>query len=392
VDIESLRREIPATQQLVYMNTGWSGPSPRCVVEAIKERLEYESYEGPTARPVLESRRLLGQRAREAVAGLLGATAEEVSLTQNTTEGLNIVLNGLGWKAGDEIITCNLEHSSVLVPVFYLKQRRGLQVKVVDLEATDSVEQVLAKFEAACSPRTRLFCLSHIMYTVGLRLPLKEICEIAHRRGALVLVDAAQSVGQVPLNMRELGCDFYAIPGHKWVLGPDGVGALYIKKDLISRLEPMKSGGASAAYDLDGNLTPNSDQIKKFELTTTSGPLWAGLVAAIEFLQGIGQEAIEARVLSLAAQMRGLLEGIDGVSLLSPQGGPLATGLVTFAVQGMTPQEVGDALWERGRIVSRTVSHPQGLRLSLDFFNTEAELDRVADIVGQLARQGVQTV
>ena len=392
MDIESLRREIPATQQLVYMNTGWSGPSPRSVVEAIKDRLEYESYEGPTARPVLESRRLLGQRAREAIAGLLGATAEEISLTQNTTEGLNIVLNGLSWKAGDEIITCNLEHSSVLVPVFYLKQRRSLQVKIVDLEVSDGVEEVLAKFEAACTPRTRLFCLSHIMYTVGLRLPLKEICELAHRRGALVLVDAAQSAGHILLNMREMGCDFYAIPGHKWVLGPDGVGALYIKRDLIPQVEPMKSGGASASYNLDGNFTPNSDQIRKFELTTTSGPLWAGLVAAIEFLQGIGQQAIEARTLSLAEEMRRQLAAIDGVSLLSPNGGPLASGLVTFAVEGMTPQEIGDALWERGRIVSRTVSHPHGLRVSLDFFNTESELQQVADIVGQLARQGVQAV
>ena len=392
MDIESLRRDIPATQQLVYMNTGWSGPSPRSVVEAIKDRLEYESYEGPTARPVLESRRLLGQKAREAIAGLLGATAEEISLTQNTTEGLNIVLNGLSWKAGDEIITCNLEHSSVLVPVFYLKQRRSLQVKIVDLEVSDGVEEVLAKFEAACTPRTRLFCLSHIMYTVGLRLPLKEICELAHRRGALVLVDAAQSAGHILLNMREMGCDFYAIPGHKWVLGPDGVGALYIKRDLIPQVEPMKSGGASASYNLDGNFTPNSDQIRKFELTTTSGPLWAGLVAAIEFLQGIGQQAIEARTLSLAEEMRRHLAAIDGVSLLSPDGGPLASGLVTFAIQGTTPQEIGDALWEGGRIVSRTVSHPQGLRVSLDFFNTESELEQVADIVGQLARQGVQAV
>ena len=183
MDITSLREQIPTCRRTIYMNTGWSGPSPVSVVEAVKERLEYESYEGPTSQPVLDTGRELRLKARDAVAQLLNASISEICLTQNTTEGLNIVLNGFGWREGDEIVTFDIEHNSVLVPCFYAQHRRGARVKVVHLAPSDDWGTILGKVENALTARTRMLVFSHIQYTCGLRIPLEGIRKLISGRG-----------------------------------------------------------------------------------------------------------------------------------------------------------------------------------------------------------------
>jgi len=389
MDVAGLRAQIPVTQRLIYMNTGWSGPSPRPVVEAIIRQLELEAQEGPTARPVLEEKMGLFQRARQALARLLGADPLEIALTQNTTQGINIVLTGLPWSPGDEVVTCDLEHSSLLIPLYYLRRRQGVTLRIVSLDGCRSPEAVVERFAAAFTPRTRLLAISHIQFSNGLSLPLAELCRLAHSRGALVLVDGAQAVGQVPVEVRRLGCDFYAFPGHKWLLGPDGVGALYIRRELIPSLEPLQVAfGAAASYDQRGSFTPRIDSIHKFELTTQSGPLLAGLIAAIEFLEGIGLVAIGQRALALAELASRRLAAIPGVRLISPQERGLMSGLVCFSVEGVAPREATARLWEEGGIVARTVPETGSTRLSLHFFNTEEEVEVVARVVAAMAAGG----
>lgn len=390
MNIQRLREQIPVTARYIYMNTGWSGPSPQPVVDAITQRLALESVEGPTTPHVLESRRQLAQQTREKVALLLGATAEEIVLTQNTTEGINIVANGLRLTPGDQVVTCNLEHSSVIVPAYYLREYRGANLQIVELESTDTAGRILEKFARVIGPRTRLLALSHISYSNGLLLPLADLSHMAHHFGAFVLADGAQTAGQIPLDMPALECDFYAIPGHKWLLGPDGVGALFIRRDLIDELKPVKvAGGAAESYDFAGHFMPRRDSVRKFELTTTSGPLWAGLVAAIEFLQDIGQEEIWQRIQHLASLLIDKLTAIPKVMVTSARG-ELGCGLVCFAVDGLDPAEVTSQLWQRGQIVARTVRDTGCTRLSVHFFNTEEELDAVASVVEALVREGPQ--
>lgn len=390
MDVARLRQEIPATQKVVYLNTGWSGPSPRTVLERIKGWLDFENYEGPTAPHVLERGRQLQQEARQAVAGLLHTSAEEIALTQNTSEGINIVLNGMVWRPGDELVTTNLEHSSGIVPCNYLARRRRIKVRSVDLVGVESPSSALERLEAAITSRTRLLLVSHIMYLNGLRLPLKEIQSMAHGRGIPVLVDAAQSVGQMPLDMGQLGCDFYSIPGHKWLLGPDGTGALFIRRELVPGIQPYKvAHHAAARSESSQRWTPEVESIKKFELTTTSAALWAGLAAAIDFLQGIGIQAIQERALSLAAVAADRLGSIPGVTVTSPCHPELTSGLVSFSVSASGgPQEVVAYLWEKARIVSRWVNNPPGVRLSLDFFNTEEEVEKVVACLRGFPRPG----
>lgn len=389
MDIAHIRDQIPTTKHVVYLNTGWSGPSPQAVLDAIGQMLAFENAEGPTSRPVLDRHREVKAEARVAFAQLVGASAEEITLTDNTTRGINIVLNGLRWQPGDEIVTDNLEHGSGLVPSYYLRRRHGVAVRIVKLTAADSEANIIQKLEDAITSRTRLLLLSHIMYSTGLRLPLAEVQRMAHRRGARVLVDAAQSPGQIPLDMRALDSDYYAGPAHKWVLGPDGVGFLYVRRELLPELDPAEvSGHAALRYDQEGDFEPATDSSEKFELTTMSAPLLAGAIEALRFLQEVGMEAVQARWETLTEQLRQHLGAIPGVTVTSPAAGPTASGLVTFVPSGWEPRALVDALWARDKIVARAVNYPPGVRASVDFFNNEEDLDRLVGALRALITSG----
>jgi L-cysteine/cystine lyase len=389
MEIEPIRAQIPATAAVLYLNTGWQGPSPRSVIGAVQEMLTLES-EAPTSPPANARKLEVSRKARNALADLIHAAPEEISLQQNTTEGINIVVSGLGLKPGDEVITCSREHSSVVVPFYYSRERLGVTAKIVQLSAGDSDADILARFDEALTPATKLVVLSHVTYSSCQLLPIGEICRLAHDRGAHLLLDAAQSVGQMPVDVRQLECDFCAFPGHKWLLGPAATGGLYVRRDLIPRLEPPKVAHRAADYyDFEGGFRPRTDAIDKFELTTVSVPLLAGLTAAVEFLQGIGLEAVRGRVLHLARYATGRLRGIPSVHLISAENEEaVASGLVAFSLADVAPEVVTACLWERGRIVARTVPDLSCTRLSLHVFNTETEVDAVAAIVEDLARTG----
>ena len=318
-EVDSIRAEIPATASLTYLNTGWQGPCPRSVIAAVQETFAMESA-GPTAPPVNQERLDLFRAARRAMAGLINATPQEITLQQNTTEGINIVVSGLGLKPGDEVIICSMEHPSVVVPFYYSRERYGAKAKIVTLSAGDSDAEVLSRFEDAITPATRLIILSHVTYGSGQLLPIAAISRLAHERGGYVLLDAAQTVGQMPVDVRELDCDFCAFPGHKWLLGPAGTGALYVRRDLIERLEaPKVAHHAAHFYDFAGRFEPNRDTIDKFELTTVSVPLLAGLLAAVEFIEGIGVDAVLQRAVHLGRYATRRLARIPDLQLRQPR-------------------------------------------------------------------------
>ena len=276
---------------------------PKSVVQAVTDRVEYESYNGPTSPPVYQSGREIQQKAREGVAALLNVSPQEIVLTQCTTDGLNLVVNGLDWREGDEVITFGLEHSSVLIPAYLLPSRHGVRLKVLDLSPTDTHEEILSRVAEAISPRTRLLFFSHIQYTCGLRMPAEGLRKLTKDAGVQMLIDGAQTAGHIALDLRALDCDFYSIPGQKWLLGPDGTGALFIRQDLIPSVAPTRvSGRAAASYDEHGSFDPSTDTIDKFLLTTSSAPLAAGFAEAVAFHHEMGVEAVEARTLALAGR------------------------------------------------------------------------------------------
>ena len=388
MDIQNIRQQIPVCQRMTYVNTGMSGPSPTQVVDAIKKRLDHELFEGAASPDVRAEGLEIRDQAKQAVAKLLNASPEEICLTKNTTDGLNHVMNGITWQNGDEIVTCSLEHGSVLVPSHFQGLRHGVNVKVLTLEPDEPRDSILEKVQAALTERTRLVFLSHVEYSSGLRMPVKEIRQMIQNRGGrdvMLLLDGAQTAGHIALDMKDLDCEFYSIPGQKWLLGPEGVGALYIREDMISQVQPHHVAGRATVSNHDPyRIEPITGSMDKFLMTSTSAALQAGMLEAINFVQGVGVDEIESRVLDLASSLKQGLAEVRGVTVISPLDRESSSGLVSFSVDGLEPTEAVSRLWERDRIVCRQVAFPACVRVSLHFFNTEEEVNQIVDSVGNL--------
>jgi L-cysteine/cystine lyase len=368
------------------MNTGWSGPAPRRVAQAMKDRIDLELEQGSTTPGVYEAGKEIEEQAQAAAARMFNATVEEVMVTRNTTEGLNIVLSGLDWDQGDEIIICDMEHGSVIGPAQLIGQRYGVAVKVVDLEVQDSSETIVTKIEAAFTPKTRMVFISHILYATGRRMPAEDIKRAAKERGILMMLDGAQTGGHIELDMARSGFDFYAIPGQKWLLGYEGSGALYIRREHLERIHPAHTGGRGIARPADAhNFQPVADSMEKFLGGSVSVPVQAAFLEATKFIEEAGIGNIEARNLDLAESAKAKLSEVPGVTVLSPSERRDSSGLVTFAVEGQTPISVVERLWEDHKIVVRQVGHPPGVRVSLHFFNTEEEVELLVGGVRELA-------
>ncbi len=389
IDWTAVRAQFPITERRIYLNTGWSAPSSRAVVAAMQNRLEREAYDGPTTLEVRHEKGLLVQRVRAAFAGLIGANADEVALTYTTTEGVNTALRGIGLGAGDGVVTCNLEHNAVMVPSYMSRLREGTDLTIVRFRGDEDAQAILDAFAAAMTPATKLLLLSHVSYNRGTRLPMREICEMAHAHGALVAVDAAQSAGQISFDVHEMNCDILALPGHKWLLGPDGAAALYVRRDLIERVQPLAVvHGANAGYDFEGHFEYANGSIHKFELTTHSGPVLAGLETSLAMVDEIGLPAIEARCRELADRfVAGALE-IAGVRLTTPMDPSVRSGIVTFTIGDLNPSETVAALYAKAGVVAR-VCNDRRVRVCFHIFNDEHDVDRTLVAIGELAARGL---
>ena len=385
-----MREQTPVMQQLTYLNSGWSGPLSYPVVEAMQRRITLELERGPTTREVTDDRAALIAAMRERTAEMLGADATEITVTGNTTEGLNLVTNGLAIERGDRIITTSVEHSSGMVPAYYLRERRGAEVAIVPIAAGDSVGAILESFAATIGDRARLVILSEISYSTGQLLPLKEIVELAHRAGAVVVVDGAQTAGQIPIDVRASNVDFYAVPSHKWLCGPDGLGALYVREDLIATLEPPKvAGRAAVSWDFEGGFEPQRELITKYELTTVSGALIAGTVAALDQYLKSGPQAVFDRARELTRHAEQRFEGIDRVTVTSPRSDEARTGLFCFHTEGLPASALSMYLQQEAGVVCRAVKDYDTVRLSLHVFNDEADIERTAIAVEQAVSDGI---
>ncbi len=386
MDIDEIRSQIPVLAHTAYMNTGWSGPAPRRVAQAMKDRIDLELEQGTTTSGVYEAGKEIQEQAQAAVARIFNASIDEVMVTRNTTEGLNIVLSGLDWQQGDEIIICDMEHGSVIAPAQLIGQRYGVAVKVVDLEVHDSSETIATKIVAAFTPKTRMVFISHILYATGRRMPAEEIRRATKDRGILMMLDGAQTGGHIELDMARSGFDFYSIPGQKWLLGYEGSGALYIRREHLERIHPAHTGGRAIARPANAhNFQPVADSMEKFLGGSVSVPVQAAFLEATKFIEEAGIYNIETRNLDLAESAKAKLSEVAGVTVLSPSERRDSSGLVTFAVEGQTPISVVERLWEDHKIVVRQVGHPAGVRVSLHFFNTEEEVELLVGGVRELA-------
>jgi L-cysteine/cystine lyase len=244
------------------------------------------------------------------------------------------VATGLDWREGDEVIITDEEHPSGVLPWMNLAKRHGVVVRLLRLGP--DAGGILERLDALIGPRTRLVFVSHVTSVSGLRLPAADICRLAHGKGVPVMLDGAHAVGQLPVDVETLGCDFYTASGHKWLLGPQGTGFLFVRRDRLEELQvTWLDWGMTAAYDLAGLTFEPFPDARKFEFGTRDWGLYAGLAEGIRFANRTGIQGIEARNLKLAAQMKRRVDDISGLKVTTPMEPEWSAGLVAFGAAGL---------------------------------------------------------
>lgn len=388
--LQEVRAEIAALNHVLYFNWGGSGPSPARVLETAHRAFAAlnDSY-GPMAIPALEEAARLLQQCRAELARLLSCSINEVALMESTSDGINRIAWGLPWRAGDEVIISDVEHISGIAPWLHLAKRFGIRVVRASIAADyGDPTPILSRV----TDRTRLVFVSHVSYKTGAVLPLEDIAKEAERRGFLVGVDGAQAIGQFAVAPRELGVHFYALPGQKWLLGPDGTGALFVREDVLDTLMPSTVGWASLRSErTDDDRCDFHSNARRYEVAGRFVPAFAALAEAIGLIRQIGLDVIQQRIRELAARMVDGLRALPQIRLVSEMSEPPATGLIAMEIYGIDPSDVVKRLWEEHRVVCRWIDEPRLLRFSVHAFNDEREIDQVVEAVRAVLASYVET-
>lgn len=385
--LAAVRAALPSLAAGIQLNSGSAGPMSAEVAALMAELAEYERTIGRSEfHYYLELLDRMNE-ARAGVAAVLGATLGSVALTHSTTDGMNLATWSLDWRPGDVAVTTGQEHAGAVGPLYALRDRFDVDVRFADIADGWDDERTIAAFDRAIVPGTRLVSVSHVLWSTGAVLPIARIAELAHERGALVLVDGAQAAGSIPVSVVELGADAYSVPSQKWLLGPEGMGALWVDPSAMYRMHPSFAGHfALEEYDSLGSATWHADA-RRFEGSNYHRPSVAGFARAISWLSMyVGLEFVYRRGARMAHLAADALAEIDGVELLTPRH-QMAT-LVTFRIRGWAAQAGLDELASRTSLIARTIVALDAIRISVGFFTSEEELQRVLDGVRLLATHG----
>jgi selenocysteine lyase/cysteine desulfurase len=304
---------------------------------------------------------------RASAARFLGCKADEIVLTRCTTDGMNQVAQGLTFAAGDRVLTTDQEHPGGRHCWDYVARRYGVAIDVVAIPPGENdPAAIVDRFAKAITPRTKVLSFSHLLSSTGLRMPVAQLSALARARGCLAIVDGAQAVGGIPVNVKALGCHAYATSGHKWLLGPKGTGLLYLSEELGDRIDLASTAPSHSAYG-DGT-------------GVTSIPSVLGLGAAVEYLSAIGMDRIAAHNLVLRNRLFAALQEVPKIRVVSAPAGPLASGLVTFALPDERESRAFQQMMREKHDVELKMvpkNWLNGIRVSTHLFNTEQDVDRL---------------
>ena len=390
LDVPALRREFPvfdAHPDLVFLDSGASAQKPRSVIDGVAEfyRRDYANvHRGVYALSARSTDRF--EEARGTVRAFLNARDErEIVFVRGATEAINLVAQSWGpafLKDGDEVIVTELEHHSNFVPWQMLCQRVGAKLVMAPIDATGGLD--LAKFEALLNRRTRIVAVTHVSNVSGALLPVEKIGQLAHAHGAKVLIDACQSVPRMPVDVQALDCDFLVFSGHK-AYGPSGIGVLYGRYDLLAAMPPWQTGGGMiTTVNLAG--TEFQEPPHRFEAGTPDISGAVGLGMALDFIEGIGRDAIQEHEEALTGYGVDRLSRIPGIDLVGA--GQRRLSILSFNVEGVHPHDVGTVL-DQHNVAVRVGHHcaqplmdrlgvAGTVRASFGVYNDEADIDRLA--------------
>jgi L-cysteine/cystine lyase len=388
--LAAIRGALPALGAGIYLNTGSVGPLPAESAAAMAEIVEYELRVGRASTDYWDLFLERLAEARGAVAAVLGADVGEIAITHSTSGAMNAAIWSMDLRPGDRIVMTQAEHPGALGPVHAAAARTGAEIAIADVGLGDDDDATLAAFDAAIRPGTRLVALSHVLFTSGARLPVERIAALAHERGALVAVDGAQSVGAIPVNVADLGVDFFAVPGQKWLLGPEGTGALWAARDVIpaSRV----SNASWFTYEtIEPRLAIPHPDARRFEDSGHYRPGITGFARSCGWLSMyIGLPWLHARGQAMARAAVDRLAQIAGVDVLTPRD-RMAT-LVTFRIGSWDATAALAEIAGRTFAIARTIPPLDAVRISVGFFTTAEEIERVATAVELLAAHTPETL
>ncbi len=375
-----VRDQFPLTRNRIYFNNGTIGPSPHPVIEAVHQAMldldtrgEYDGWE--TARPK--------------VAKLVNADSTEISLTHNVTEGINIVAQGLPLKRGDEVIMTTHEHAGNALPWLNRMRLDGIVIKT--LKPAMTADENLNRINDLITTSTKVIAIPHITCTVGHVFPVKEISKLGHDKGLWVFFDGAHGPGMTVLDLKDMGCDFYASCGHKWMCGPRGTGFLYVRKEMLDVLQAKWIGAYS---DTGWDLTVDPPEFKgyvptahRYDFGTQSAPISIGLAAAVDFLYHVGMENIARRGKALANLLQSeLLKLGDKVEMLTPTEEQSKGCIVGFRLKNMPYDKFGEHAAKNGfRIRLVPESHLNSIRVSTHLYNNPDEVMKFVEAVREVA-------
>ena len=356
--MEELRAEFPVLERVAYLNAGTNGPVPRGAADAATAAVRRQAEGGRGGAPFFQEVVESVDRLRGRVAGLIGCEAGELAMTGSTTDGVNVVLNAMELEPGDDVVTTDEEHPGLLAPLAAAERRRGIRVRKVPF---DSIAGEVA-------PDTRLVACSHVSWITGRAVDAAGLAA----SGVPVLLDGAQGLGAVPVDVRELGCDFYAASGQKWLCGPQGLGYLYVRAERAAELPPPWPGYMTLAVSDDPSTLQIHPDCRRFDLglPATHHTQWA--IAALDALEGPGIQRVHDHAATLA---HGLAERIAGAGArVAPRA---RTTLVSW--EDPDPPATVERLAQAGIVVRALPSTPY-VRASVGGWTAEEDLDRLLEI------------
>lgn len=375
-----IQQAFTVDRSIINLNNGGVSPSPRVVQDAMRRYLEYSNQA-----PVYTMWRVLEpqiESVRQRLARAFGCDPEELAITRNASEALEICQLGLDLEPGDEVITTDQDYPRMITTWEQRVRRDGIVLKKVSFpDPPPSMEYLVEIFERAITPRTRVIHFCHITNLSGQIFPVRELCRLARERGIEAIVDGAHAFAHFPFSRDELDCDYYGTSLHKWLLAPHGTGFLYVRRAKIGKLWPLMAAPQSMDHD-----------IRKFEeIGTHPAANHNAIAEALTFHEGIGPERKAARLRYLRDRWMKRLEGQRGVRLYTSYDPAQSCGLANIGIEGVDPVKLADYLWETKRILVTAITHAAcpGIRVTANVYTTLREIDLFVEAMERVIQKGL---
>ncbi len=375
-----IQNSFTVTRGIINLNNGGVSPSPRIVTEALVRYIwQQEDATAYTMWQILEPQ---SETIRTGLAGVFGCDPEEIAITRNASESLEILLMGMDFKPGDEILTTTQDYPRMLITLRQREKREGLVLKLIQIPVPPkNLNDITALFERGITTRTKLILISHQINLTGQITPVKAVCDMARAKGIETIVDGAHSFAQFDFRQKDLGCDYYGTSLHKWLYAPKGTGMLYVKRDKIEKLWPLMAAESKQAGD-----------IRKFEeIGTHSAAPKLAIGEAMLFHNGIGGKRKEARLRYLSRYWMNRLKDVPKIRFNTSFDPAQSCAIANVHIEGTNPSAVGSYLFNKHHIFTTPIVFEefQGIRITPNVFTTLGELDRFGELMDMIARKGL---